>query len=40
MFGKLSVVPQGEYETWAKGKAPQPTAAKETSTVPVVMAGR
>jgi len=40
MFGKLSVVPQSEYEAWAKGKAPQPTAAKETSTVPVVMAGR
>jgi cytochrome c oxidase subunit 2 len=41
MFGKLSVVPEAEYETWAKGKAPAVAASTESkSSTPVTVAGR
>jgi len=37
MFGKLSVVPVAEYESWAKGKAPAPAVtATSSSATPVV----
>jgi len=37
MFGKLSVVPVAEYESWAKGKAPAPAVtATGSSATPVV----
>ncbi len=41
MFGKLSVVPEAEYEAWAKGKAPVKVSAQETkTTAPVTVAER
>ena len=41
MFGKLSVVPVSEYETWAKGKAPAKVASLETpKAAPVTVAER
>ena len=41
MFGKLSVVPETEYEAWAKGKAPATTArTKDSRSTPVALAGR
>jgi len=41
MFGKLSVVPEVEYEAWAKGKAPTATASSDASnSTPVAVAGR
>mgnify|MGYP003336331477 CR=1 FL=1 len=41
MFGKVSVVPEAEYEAWAKGKTPAATARTEDSrSTPVAMAGR
>jgi len=37
MFGKLSVVPVAEYESWAKGKAPAPAVTgTSSSATPVV----
>jgi len=41
MFGKLSVVPETEYEAWAKSKAPAATASSEANnSTPVAVAGR
>jgi cytochrome c oxidase subunit 2 len=37
MFGKLSVVPVAEYESWAKGKAPVPAVTGTSSATPVVL---
>ena len=40
MFGKLSVVPEVDYEAWAKSKAPAPVATVGPTQVPVVMVER
>lgn len=41
MFGKLSVVPEAEYESWAKSKAPAATAqTTDSRSTPVTVAGR
>jgi len=37
MFGKLSVVPAAEYESWAKGKAPGSAVTDASSVTPVVL---
>lgn len=37
MFGKLSVVPEVDYEAWAKSKAPAPVATEGATQVPVAM---